>query len=241
MKSKILYGDCFNELLLLESESVDMVITDPPYGINYKSAMQNYDNRKKHIKKDRQEYFQKIVNDDEVPVKWLSECFRILKNNAAMYCFCHWSKWSLLYNAVISAGFDVKNMIIMNKSNHGMGDLKGQFAPKHEILLFATKGKHKLNFTDGRMPDIWNVGVMYSGSKRRHPNEKPVDWHELPILCSSNPGDIILDPFCGSGSALVAAEKHGRRYIGIEIDKEHFDVAQSRLDILSKSDIFNSD
>lgn len=146
-----------------------------------------------------------------------------------MYVFAHWSKWSELYSATEAVGFNLKNMIVLNKSNHGMGDLGGSYAPKHELLLFATKGKHSLLFPHGRVDDVWNVPVKFSGSRRFHPNEKPVNWIVPAIENSSELGQVILDPFMGSGTTGVVAVQMGRNFIGIEKDAQYVKVAEQRI------------
>jgi len=228
--NNIICDDCLKVMKTFKSESVDLILTDIPYGINYKSNKQNYDTRGKNpIRKNRNEYFKEIEGDEELPVDWLSEAYRVLKNNSAIYVFCHWSKWHILFNAVSSAGFKNKNMIVLNKSNHGMGDLKGSYAPKHELLLFATKGRHILSFPNKRQNDVWEVPVRYSGAKRFHPNEKPVSWLSPCIENSSNQGDVVLDPFSGSGSTGVICKELNRDFILIDIDPQHCKVAKQRL------------
>lgn len=212
--NKIINNECLNVLETLNDESVDLIITDPPYGIAYKS--------------NRQDYFDMIKNDDKLDFRWINECFRVLKNNSAIYICVHWSKWSVFYDAVISVGFEIKNMIVFNKSNHGMGDLTGQFAPKHELLLFAVKGRHTF-YQARRIPDIWDVSVICSRSHHKHPNEKPVKWFFNPIKYSSKKGDLVLYPFCGSGSTCAAAEYLGRNYLGIEMYEPYFKEAVNRL------------
>lgn len=214
----------------LADECIDLIVTDPPYGIEYRSNKQNYDTRGvQPIVKDRPMYFDRIANDTELPITWLAEAYRILKPNTALYTFAHWSRWHLLYPAVLAAGFTVKNMVVLNKSNHGMGDLAGQYAPKHELLLFAVKGRHILRFQNGREKDVWDVPIRFSGARRWHPNEKPEAWITPAILNSSNPGEYVLDPFAGSGTTLVAALRHGRRPWGFEIDALYVGNAQVRL------------
>lgn len=226
----ILHDNANSCLKNMQDESVDLIITDIPYGISYKSNSQNLDRRKGHtIVKEREEYFERIVGDDTIPLKWLTSAYRILKNNSAIYIFCHWSKWHLLYSYVEDAGFTCKNMIILNKSNHGTGDLKGQYAPKHELLLFATKGRHILFFPEKRGSDIWDAPVKFSGSKRYHPNEKPLSWIEPCVFHSSKEGDLVLDPFAGSGSTGVAAKRYGRSYCLIDIDEKYVEIMKKRL------------
>jgi site-specific DNA-methyltransferase (adenine-specific) len=220
-----------NNLPLLD-ESVDLVVTDPPYGINYISGAQGVDRKHRNATNEtvvvREKFFTEIANDSLVPTEWLKDAYRVLKNGSAIYIFAHWSKWSELESAVKIHGFTVKNMIVLNKSNHGMGDLKGSYAPKHELLLFATKGKHVLRFPP-RQKDVWDVPVKFSGAHRLHPNEKPLKWMVPAILASSDVGQIVLDPFCGSGSTLEAAKENGRDFIGFDIDPKWVEVTKTRL------------
>lgn len=226
----MLHNNCCEKILpSISSESVDLIVTDPPYGMSYKSNMQGFDNRTGTcIKTNKKSYFKEIANDKELPLNWLKDAYRILKNNSAIYIFCRWDKWSQLEAKVQECGFNIKNMIVINKSNHGMGDLEGSYAPKHELLMFAVKGRHKLNF-EKRLSDVWNMRVLFSGAKRFHPNQKHESWVENCILLSSKEGDTVLDPFCGSGSFLVCAKKMKRKYIGIELDEEYYNISQQRL------------
>lgn len=226
----VVCGDAVEVMKGIPSVSIDLIITDVPYGISYRSNKQNYDTRgKTPLVKHRPKYFNKIEGDVDIPLDWLDEAYRVLKDGCAIYIFCHWSRWHLLYPAVEKAKFKCKNMIVMNKSNHGMGDVRGQFAPKHELLLFATKKRHLLNFPDKRLNDVWNVPVKFSGSRRLHPNEKPLSWLEPCIINSSQKGDIVLDPFAGSGSTGAAAKKLDRRYFLSDIDENFVDITQKRL------------
>jgi site-specific DNA-methyltransferase (adenine-specific) len=227
---KLFFSECEPILKKQKDECVDLIITDIPYGISYKSNKQNCDTRTgKSIKIDREQYFEEINNDDEIPTEWLKDAYRILKNNAAIYIFCHWSKWGELKIATKNAGFQVKNMIVMNKSNHGMGDLKGDYAPKHELVMFAVKGRHILNMNNGRKNNVLDVPVKFSGSVRLHPNEKPISWAEIFILESSQEDALVLDPFMGSCFVGKAALKNKRKFVGIDNDQKYFDIAKETI------------
>lgn len=218
---QISLGNCNRLLKMLKSSSIDMIFTDPQYGINYVSG-HNQNNARDGIDKTvrSKKYFGKIQGDDEdVPVLWLKDAYRVLKDKSAMYVFLHWSKWSILEHACKSVGFIVKNMIVINKSNHGMGDMKGDYAPKHELLMYCTKGKHVLNRVNKRKNNVFDLPVMYSGAYHYHPNEKPQSWFEPFIEESSNIGDVILDPYMGSASLGIKCIDMHRRYIGYDIDE----------------------
>lgn len=233
-------GDCIEVMRTLPSESVHAIVTDPPYGTEYKSGRQGVDRERSNRREGdivvRESYFSQIANDESLPTEWISEAFRVLASGSALYVFCHWKKWGELECAVSRAGFDVKNMIVLNKSNHGMGDLKGSYAPKHELLMFATKGRHLMRFPNGRINDVWDVPVKFSGAIRLHPNEKPVSWYIPAIENSTDAGQVVLDPFMGSGTCGEACVDTGRNFIGIELDESYYAVAQKRMGVQPKRD-----
>src|SRR5690606_8952412 len=200
MKYKLILNDCNKVLKRIESNSIDLVITDPPYGINYRSNLQTYTNHKsdrRECKSDKR-YFETIANDDHTPVKWIKEIYRVLKDDKALYIYCRWDKYPIIYDYINTyTQFKIKNMIVLNKSNHGMGDLHGAYAYKHELVIYCSKGSHKLNKVNGRPKDCIDVPILYTARYRHHPNEKPKSWINPFILESSNIGDTILDPFMG--------------------------------------------
>lgn len=108
-----------------------------------------------------------------------------------------------------------------------MGDLKSSFAPMHDTIWFATKGKFQF---PGKRPKSVIRSQRVAGDKLTHPNEKPVDLMEQLISAITSPGGIVLDPFAGSGTALVAAKKLGFQYVGIEREKEYCEIAEKRLE-----------
>src|SRR5208283_6000367 len=208
MSFQLYNDDCLTIMTQLATESVDLVLTDPPYGISYKSGRQELDRRLCLAGggevKVRESYFSEISGDVALPTVWLPKAFKVIKQGGAIYIFCHWSKWATLSDAVTAAGFTIKNLIVLNKSNHGMGDLQGSYAPKHEFLLYATKGRHILRFPNGRDKDVWDVPIKFTGSHREHPNERPISWHLKPLLNSCPDNGIVVDPFMGSGTTGVA-------------------------------------
>ena len=224
---RIYNEDCMYTMSRMGDETVDLTITDPPYGINFKSNRQGVDGRSgKTVQTGRDSYFQEIHGDDEVPTEWTHVLYDKHKINTAVYCFAHWRTDHIVVEALQSAEFKVKSKIIMVKSNHGMGDLRGQYAPKYEVLVYATKGRHILK---KRLPDVMNVSVLYSGSRRSHPNEKPTGWITPFIENSSDCHQLVFDPFAGSGSTMVACIEMGRRFLGCEIKSQHYETASKRI------------
>ena len=198
----------------IEPESVDAIITDPPYGINYVSPTGAR------------------IQNDAAPFIWfLYDAFRVLKPGSSgrgtLVCFTRWDVQQVFIDAIRLAGFVVKSEVIWDKMQHGMGDLKSQFAPSHENIIFAVKGK--FSFPGHRPKDLITHRKL-PGSQMIHPTEKPVPLLADLITAVTKPGDLILDPFAGSGSTLVAAKKTGRRFTGIELDNVHYVNAQRRIE-----------
>ena len=205
-ENTIIHGDSLTVLRQMEPESVDAIITDPPYGINYVSQTGA------------------SIKNDKSPFIWfLYDAFRVLKSGEAghggLICFTRWDVEQTFIDAMKIAGFNVKSEVIWDKVYHGMGDTKAAFAPSHENIVFAVKGKY--SFPGSRPKDLVTFPKINS-SKMVHPTEKPVGLLANLISSVTKPGDLILDPFAGSGSTLVAAKKTGRRFIGIELDDDYF-------------------
>ena len=126
--------------------------------------------------------------------------------------------------------FKIKNVLIWEKNNTSMGDLKGSYAPKYEMVIFAHKGRRELS--GFRYPDV--LTAKRTGNKF-HATQKLVELIELFINNSSNIGETVIDPFMGSGSTGVACVKTGRNFIGMELDPGYFEVAQKRIEDAQKA------
>ena len=153
----------------------------------------------------------------------LSEC---LLTGGGLLCFSRWDVQQVFIDAMKIAGFSVKSVLVWDRMAHGMGDLKSAFAPQYDTCIFAIKGPYV--FPNSRPADVIQCQRL-SGMKMTHPNEKPVELMQRLIEMTTKPNDLILDPFAGSGTTLVAALQSGRRYMGIEISPQHFETAQKRL------------
>jgi site-specific DNA-methyltransferase (adenine-specific) len=223
--NSVLPGDCLKVMGSFPDQSIDLVVSDPPYGMEYKSGKwHGHYVRGKH--KTIQKNISRIVNDDIV-VNFLPEISRVLKPDGALYVFGTYRTVDL-WKPYIQSYFKLRNIMVWIKNNHTMGSWKSQYRNKYELIYYADKGSHVLRGHKGHTDVLYYNRVK--DSKRKHPTEKPVDLCEALIEESSNRGDIVLDPFCGSGSTLVAAKNLDRRYIGIEIDKEFSNIAKERLE-----------
>lgn len=208
---------------LIPDNAIDLILIDPPYGIEYSS------NGGPRVSKERKTTIAqetKIKNDNYVNSRWFSELFRTLKSDGAMYCFCSWNSFSVFEGIIKSCGFKIKTPLIWDKGNCGMGDLKGDYGNKTEIIIYAVKGKHILKGNRDR-----NIITFQrpSDAHRLHPTQKPVKLYEYLIEKSSNENDIVLDSFSGSGTTAVACKNKNRRFICIENDEEYVKISNQRL------------
>jgi len=197
-KNKIHCIDCLEGLKQLENNSVDLVITDPPYGMGFVS---NY-RKIKH---------KAIVGDDSFPLEILEECFRVAKK--AVYVFCRWDNLSELPKP--------KSVLAWVKNNWSMGDLEHEHGRQWEAIAFYPQEGHKFI---KRIPDV--ISCDRTGNDL-HPTQKPLKL--IRTIIHSNKGNLVLDPFMGSGTTAVACKELGRDFIGFEIDKEYVEVANKRL------------
>jgi site-specific DNA-methyltransferase (adenine-specific) len=221
--NKVVSGDCLDIMRGIPSESVNAIITDPPYGIDYQS------NARKGTKK-----LPKILNDQHPFIWWLYDANRILKDGGALICFCRWDVQEAFRSAIEWAGFDVKSQVIWDRVLYGMGDLKGAFAPSHDVIWFAVKGKFAF---PNKRPKSVIVSQRVNGSSLTHPNEKPVDLMEQLIVSVTREGETVCDPFMGSGTTAIAALNTGRHFIGIEKDIKYVELANERIDTYFKNKI----
>lgn len=215
----IIHGDCLQSMynLINNNIKVDAIICDPPYGMNFRS---NY----RAVRHDA------IINDDSffLTDECLDRMFDILKDNSHLYIFCSFHLVDK-FKMAIEKRFRLKNILIWEKNNTSMGDLKGDYAPKYEMILFAVKGKRNLN--GGRDP---NILKFKRTNNKLHPTQKPVDLIEYLINKSTNEGDTVLDFCAGSGSTGVACQNTNRNYILIEKEEKYIEVIKSRLSEVDK-------
>jgi len=210
------HGDCLEVMRSIPEKSIDAVITDPPYGIDYQSVWRIGSERKP-----------KIENDKRPFIWWLNEAFRVTNDKGVLLTFCDWRYQDLWKSVIEVAGYSIKSHVIWDRDWHGLGDLNGQFAPQHDIIWFATKGD--FSFQNGRPKDVIRSRRL-PAEDLVHPNEKPSSL--MQILANSVTGafSTILDPFMGSGTTGVACVQTGRNFIGIEIDEGYFKIAEKRIE-----------
>lgn len=216
--NRIYQLDVLEGLKLIPDESIDLVVTDPPYLMNYRS------NRR--IKREKFDYIHNDKDSHNLIKEFLSLVHKKMKNDTAIYMFCSWHHIDF-FKQEFEKHFKLKNLIVWNKNNHGSGDLKGAYAPKHELILYGHKGRSL--FREKRISDVIDCAKVPS-PKLTHPTEKPIELLEIFIRNNSDEGDIVFDGFAGTGSTCIAAIKNKRKFLAFEIEREYVKIANKRLD-----------
>ena len=212
----LVQGDCLEVLRRLPDGCVDAVVTDPPFGARRPSA-----------RRSDAERFEEIEGNDSVRTDWLPLTYRAIRDGGAAYVFTCWDRLEQWRAAMTAAGFRVRSCIVWDKLIHGLADLDTCWAPQHELILFGAKGRHELS---GKRPkDVIPVQRVNSGDLV-HPYQKPTGILLPLIKASTRRGDVVLDPFAGSGTTGVACLQTDRRFIGCELDPTHYATARKRLD-----------
>lgn len=212
--SDIVRADALDLLHSIDAGSAQVIITDPPYGIAYHSN--HYADKNPHAPIARDWNFQIGAFFDEAA--------RALREGGALYLFTRWDVYPL-WAREPPVGLVLKNAIIWAKDNWSSGDLTGNFGNQYEMIMFLTKGRHQLR--GHRFPNIWNFPRI-PAKKLRMPAEKPVALYHRAIASSSDPGDLIVDPFCGSGTAAEAANVAGRRFLLGDLEPSMVAMARRR-------------
>lgn len=214
---QLIHGDCLVEMQNIPDKSVDCVLCDPPYGIDYQSARRT----------DKEARLPKIANDKKPFTDFIPLLPRHLKDTGCALIFTRWDVQQVFIDELNNNGLGVKSIIIWDKLKHGMGNLTQEFGRRYESIIFACK-KHFI-FPNKRPVDIISYPSIPSG-KLIHPNEKPVSLLGILIQQITPPYGVVMDCTMGSGSCGVAAVNTNRKFIGIELDKNYFDIAKQRID-----------
>ncbi|MBN9585731.1 MAG: DNA methylase [Afipia sp.] len=205
-RNKVLHGDCVRVMRDMPSASVDFILTDPPYLVRYRSRTG-----------------QTIANDDRDG--WLepafAEMYRVLKPGSFCVSFYGWNAADKFIGAWRKAGFRIVGHLVFTKR---YASSVRYFRHHHEQAYVLAKGDAP--YPDAPLDDV--IDWSYTGN-RLHPTQKPVAALRRLVATLSKPDAMVLDPFCGSGSTLVAARELKRRFVGIELDRTHYNTARSRL------------
>ena len=245
-KNTILLGDSFKIMETIPSKSVDLIFADPPYNLQLKDTLYRPDQTTVEAVTQDWDKFNTYKEYDNFTEQWLKESKRILKKGGALWVIGSYHNILRVGTSIQNHGFWILNDIIWHKTNP-MPNFRGtRFTNAHETLLWCTtsrEAKYTFNYqnlkelNDGKqMRSDWYIPICSgkerlreNNNQRSHPTQKPEALMYRIILSSTNKGDIILDPFLGSGTTAVVAKRLQRNFIGIEQDKEYISLAKKRL------------
>lgn len=209
-------GDSIEILKSIPNNTFDALLTDPPYNKNWSAG---------YLKTKRRNETG-ILNDfrsEKVLVDVFSESFRCLKDNTPVFSFCSWDTLPFFISLFQDIGFKHKNTIIWDKIRRNtLGDWEGSFSSQYEVILYLTKGRYILNPKD-KLPDRkGDILRCKPVGKKLHPHQKPLELLKELITYITVEGNLILDPFAGSGSTYFAARDIDRQCLAIEIDSKWY-------------------
>lgn len=210
--------DAVSWLRSLESGSVDLIVTDPAYESLEKHRARGTTTRLKHSKASSNDWFQ-IFPNTRFP-EFFQEAYRVLAKHRHFYLFCDQETMFVVKPIAEAAGFHFWKPLVWDKQRIGMGY---HYRSRYEFILFFEKGKRRLN--DLGIADI----IEHPRVHRGYPAEKPVAVSSVLIRQSSEPGELVIDPFSGSGSVGVAAVQEGRRFLGTDICEQAVAIANQRI------------
>lgn len=214
--NSIIVSDAIALFKKLEGGSIPLIIADPPYGIAYHSN--HYKGKNPHAP---------VANDWNFQIgRFIQECDRVLTDGGALYLFSRWDVYPLWLPAISVSGLILKTKIVWAKNNWSAGDLEGCFGNQYEEILFIVKGRHKIR--GKRWPNIWKFDRV-PATQMLVPTQKPVPLLTRAIKASSDPDDLVVDPFAGSGSTGEAAHRCKRQYLLGDIDPKMVNIARNRL------------
>lgn len=241
---KLILGDSLKELKKIKEKSIDMIFADPPYflsgdGISCSGG--------KMVSVNKGDWDKKIdiTNKHKFNRKWIKQCYKILKDDGTIWISGTLHNIYSIGMALEEEGFKIINNITWKKLNPPPNISCRYFVHSTETILWAKKdikkAKHKFNYQlmrelngNKQAKDVWESSLTKPSEKKqgKHPTQKPIEILEKLILASTDEGDLILDPFNGSGTTGIVASKLNRKYIGIDTEKEFLDLTIRRKENL---------
>ena len=241
--NKIYNKECIIGMKAIPDETIDLVVTDPPFAIDFKAKRGNYNRIGSRVL----EGYKEITKENyyEFTLNWMSQCFRILKEGGSMYVFSGWNNLGDILNAIEEIGFITVNHIIW-KYQFGVVTNR-KFVTSHYHCLYICKNDKKRKFfpyerfgkeeknNQGRSlhykdkEDVWEIKREYWTGDEKTPTKLPAEIIKKILQYSSEEGDLVFDPFLGSGQTAVVSKLLKRNYMGFEIVKEYFDFISKRL------------
>lgn len=247
VRNRILQGDCIEVLKSLPDKSVDLIFADPPYNMQTDGELLRTNGTAFNGVKDDWDKFSSLQSYDEFCKEWLTECKRVMKNDASIWVIGSFQNIFRLGYIMQDLGFWILNDVIWSKPNAVPNFGGTRFQNAHETLLWCCKKKgakyhfnyQTMKFLNGgkQMKSVWNIGICIGSERLKdengnkiHSTQKPEDLLSYVVLSSSEVGDLVLDPFFGTGTTGAIAKKYGRDFLGIERETAYISAAQKRID-----------
>jgi modification methylase len=246
-QSRILIGDCVAHMAKLPAASVDLVFADPPYNLQLQGDLKRPDDSRVDAVDDDWDKFASFAAYDDFTRAWITACRRLMKPNATLWVIGSYHNIFRVGTVLQDLGFWILNDIVWRKSNP-MPNFRGRrFTNAHETLIWAARDAEKRNYTfnyealkagndDIQMRSDWLIPLCTGeerlkggDGKKLHPTQKPEALLARVILAASRPDDLVLDPFCGTGTTGAVAQRLRRRFIGIERQADYGAAAEQRI------------
>jgi modification methylase len=244
---RILVGDCVAAMSKLAAESVDLVFADPPYNLQLRGDLKRPDDSRVDAVDDDWDKFSSFAAYDDFTRAWLLACRRVMKPAATLWVIGSYHNIFRVGAILQDIGFWILNDVIWRKSNP-MPNFRGRrFTNAHETMIWAARGADAKSYTfnyealkagndDVQMRSDWTLPLCTGeerlknpDGKKLHPTQKPETLLARVILSSSRPDDLVLDPFCGTGTTGTVAKRLGRRFVGVERDPDYAAAAEQRI------------
>lgn len=222
------HGDALTLLPSLPDETIDLIVTDPPFAIDFRAQRLNYNRKGANVL----EGYREIPEEEygEFTRTWITEAARVLSPTGSMYIFSGWNRLRDILEGIDEAGLTTVNHLIW-KYQFGVFTKK-KYVTSHYHILFVVKDpkQYTFNKVDHYPEDVWMINREYWKGKKKTPTKLPRELVRKILQYSSNPGDLVLDPFLGSGTVALVAKQEGRQFLGFEIVPEYLTFAKNCLD-----------
>ncbi len=253
----ILEGNCIEILESLPEKSVDLIFADPPYNLQLQNELIRPNQTVVDAVNDKWDQFDSFAQYDQFTRDWLTSCRRVLKDNGSIWVIGSYHNIFRVGTSMLDLGYWVLNDVVWHKTNP-MPNFRGtRFTNATETLIWAKKSSTQKKYTfnyhsmknlneEKQMQNVWYIPLctgaerLKVNGKKAHSTQKPEALLYRVILASSNPDDIVLDPFFGSGTTGAVAKKLKRNFIGIEMEPKYIDVAAQRIESIPPP-LFESD
>jgi site-specific DNA-methyltransferase (adenine-specific) len=230
-------GDCIEGMKSIPSGKINMIFADPPYFLS-NGGLSIHNGRVVSVNKGEWDKRSNCPNIRSFTKAWLSECYRLLSPEGTIWVSGTEHNIFDVHSVMGELGFRTINIVIWHKVDPPPLLYKNKFRFSYEYLIWAGRGKsHYFNYQEmyetghQEMDDVWNLPAVQMSEKNfgYHPTQKPECLLERIILCSSKSGDVILDPFMGSGTTGAVGVRLGRKFVGFEKDPDYFEICKKRI------------